>query len=333
VAAPSRLEAEVEAARRFNRFYTRLLGVLDEGLLDSAFSLAECRVLYEIAQRPDPAASEIGAALGLDAGYLSRIVGGFERKGLVERRPAPADRRRSLLRLTRAGRKTFDTLNQRSQAEVESSLRRLDSGSQQRLLTAMGTIERLLGDAQPEAAAAPACVLRDPRPGDIGWMIHRHGVLYAREYGWTAEFEALAARIAGRFLERFDPARERCWIAERDGEIVGSVMLVRKSRTVAQLRMLLVEPAARGSGLGGRLVDECVRFARRAGYSSIVLWTNSVLTSARHLYERAGFTRVKQERLHAWGQYQVYETWRLRLPRASPARGGRPARARSRPRA
>jgi DNA-binding MarR family transcriptional regulator/N-acetylglutamate synthase-like GNAT family acetyltransferase len=306
------LDADVEAARRFNRFYTRQLGVLDEGWLESPFSLAECRVLYEIAHREDPTATEIAAALGLDAGYLSRILRGFERKGLVERRTATDDRRRSLLTFTRAGRKTFETLNARSQSQVEATLRRLAPGSQQRLLTAMGTIEQIL---EPEAgrAARPAYVLRDPRPGDIGWMVHRHGAVYAQEYGWNAEFEALAARIAGRFLERFDAARERCWIAERDGEIVGSVLLVKKSRTVAQLRMLLVEPSARGLGLGRRLVDECIRFARGAGYSKIVLWTNSVLTSARHLYERAGFKRVKSERHRAWGTDLVSETWELKL--------------------
>lgn len=309
-----RLDAQVDAARRFNRFYTRQLGVLDEGLLESPYSLAQCRVLYEVAHRDEPTATEIGAALGLDAGYLSRILRGFERTRLVKRRTAPDDRRRSLLKLTRAGRKTFETLNARSQAQVEATLRRLEPESQQRLLAAMGTIEQILATDAGNRRAPAAYVLRDPGPGDIGWMIHRHGTLYAQEYGWNAEFEALAARIAGRFLERFNPVSERCWIAERDGEMVGSVLLVKKSRTVAQLRMLLVEPSARGLGLGSRLVDECIRFARRAGYRKIVLWTNSVLTSARHLYERAGFRRVKTERHRAWGDDLVSETWELKLP-------------------
>src|SRR5215475_2796779 len=276
------LAERVAGVRAFNRFYTRRIGVLQEGLLRSHFSLAEARVLYELAQRARPTASELGQALGLDAGYLSRILAGFASRGLVGRRPSPSDGRRSLLRLTAKGRRAFASLDRRSQGETAALLAPLAADEQGRLVGALRTVERLLGGVP---AANEPYVLRPLRPGDIGWVVHRHAVLYAREYGWDERFEALVAGIAARFIARHDPARERFWIAERDGEVVGSVLLVRQSRTVAKLRLLLVEPAARGHGIGARLVDECVHFARQAGYRKIMLWTNDVLHAARHLYE------------------------------------------------
>jgi DNA-binding MarR family transcriptional regulator/N-acetylglutamate synthase-like GNAT family acetyltransferase len=302
-------EQRVAAVRAFNRFYTRRIGVLQEGLLHSPFSLAEARVLYELAQRVGPTASELGQALDLDAGYLSRILAGFAARGLVGRRPSPSDSRRSLLQLTAKGRKAFAALDRRSQDETGALLATLAADEQDRFVGALRTIERLLGGAP---AAAPY-VLRPHRPGDIGWVVHRHGVLYAQEYGWDERFEALVAGIAAKFVENYDARCERCWIAERDGEIVGSVFLVRQSKRVAKLRLLLVEPRARGHGIGARLVDECVRFARQAGYRRIMLWTNDVLHAARHLYEKAGFRLVRKERHQSFGHRLVGETWVLTL--------------------
>jgi DNA-binding MarR family transcriptional regulator/predicted N-acetyltransferase YhbS len=301
----------VAAMRRFSRFYTRRIGVLQARFLDSPFSLAEARVLYELAQRARPTASELGQALGLDAGYLSRILAGFESRGLLGRRPSPSDGRRSLLRLTAKGRRAFASLDRRSRDETAALLAPLAAGEQGRLVGALQTVERLLGGV-PVAAGGPY-VLRSLRPGDIGWVVHRHAVLYAREYGWDERFEALVAGIAAKFIAGHDPARERCWIAERDGEIVGSVLLVRQSRTVAKLRLLLVEPAARGHGIGARLVDECIRFARQAGYRRIMLWTNDVLAAARRLYEKAGFRLLRAEPHHSFGHDLVGETWVLTL--------------------
>jgi len=267
-------------------------------------------VLYELAHRARPTASELGQTLGLDAGYLSRILAGFASRGLVGRRPSPSDGRRSLLRLTAKGRRAFASLDRRSQDETAALLAPLAAGEQGRLVGALQTVERLLGGAP---AAGGSCVLRPPRPGDIGWVVHRHALLYAREYGWDERFEALVAGIAAKFMARHDPARECFWIAERDGEIVGSVLLVRQSRTVAKLRLLLVEPAARGHGIGARLVDECIRFARQAGYRRIMLWTNDVLEAARRLYEKAGFRLLRAEPHHSFGHGLVGETWVLAL--------------------
>jgi DNA-binding MarR family transcriptional regulator/N-acetylglutamate synthase-like GNAT family acetyltransferase len=296
----------VDAVRRFNRFYTRRIGVLQEGLLESPYSLAEVRVLYELAHREDPAASELADELGLDRAYLSRILAGFQARGLVRRRPSEADGRSSLLSLTAAGRKAFATLDGRSSAEVRALLSPLPEAEQARLVAAMGTIERTLGSAPSGPAAY---VLREPRPGDLGWVVARHGALYSEEYGWDERFEALVAGLVARFVERLDARRERCWIAERDGENVGCVFLVRRSARVAQLRMLLVEPQARGLGLGRRLVDECIRFAGQAGYRRIVLWTSSLLHAARAVYEGAGFLKVKEETEDAFGHRLVFETW------------------------
>jgi DNA-binding MarR family transcriptional regulator/GNAT superfamily N-acetyltransferase len=304
------LAGRVAGVRAFNRFYTRRIGVLQEGLLHSPFSLAEARVLYELAQRAGPTASELGQALGLDAGYLSRILAGFESRGLVGRRPSPSDGRRSLLRLTARGRRAFAALDRRSQDETAALLAPLAADEQSRLVGALQTVERLLGGVP---AAGGPYVLRPPRPGDIGWVVHRHAVLYAREYGWDERFEALVAGIAAKFIAGHDPARERFWIAERDGEIVGSVLLVRHSGTVAKLRLLLVEPAVRGHGIGARLIDECIRFARQAGYRRIMLWTNDVLHAARRLYEKAGFRLLRAEPHHSFGHDLVGETWVLKL--------------------
>jgi DNA-binding MarR family transcriptional regulator/GNAT superfamily N-acetyltransferase len=304
--------APISAVRRFNRFYTRRIGVLNEGHLRSPFSLAEVRVLYELSHRENLTAALLGKELGLDAGYLSRILRRFEKQGFVGRTPSAADGRQSHLRLTDAGRETFATLNARSTDEIAAMLAALAPAEQRRLVDAMRTIERLLG-APPEPGTP--YLLRPHQPGDIGWVIHRHGALYAQEYGWDERFEALVAEIAAKFIQNLDPRRERCWIAERDGESVGSVFLVRHpdAAGVAKLRLLLVEPSARGLGIGTRLVDECVRFARRAGYRTITLWTQSMLHAARHIYEQAGFRLVREEPHQSFGHDLVGETWELEL--------------------
>ena len=308
------LERRVEAARRFNRFYTRHIGLLRRGAYDSPFSLTEVRVLYELAHRDRPTATELGRDLGLDAGYLSRILRGFERRALVTRTRSPADGRQSHLALTALGRKVFAPLDARSHDEVAALLTALAPAEQEHVIAAMHTIQRLLGrDGVSAPPPAAALVLREPQAGDMGWVVHRHGAVYAREYGYDARFEALVAEIVARFVQRFDPSRERCWIADRDGAVVGSVFLVARSRTVAQLRLLLVEPQARGSGLGTRLVDECVRFARQAGYRKLMLWTQSELRAARRLYQAAGFRVVRKERNHSFGKALVSETWELDL--------------------
>ncbi|HEY6256443.1 MAG TPA: bifunctional helix-turn-helix transcriptional regulator/GNAT family N-acetyltransferase, partial [Xanthobacteraceae bacterium] len=300
--------------RRFNRFYTRQIGVLRKTFLDSPYSLGEARVLYEIARGRAPTASEIGHALDLDAGYLSRLLRNFEKRGLIQRRVSASDARRSHLKLSARGRKSFVPLERRSQREATAILGRLAPADQARLLAAMTTIQALLGDAPPAAPkAVRRYVLRAPRSGDFGWMVQRHAELYAQEYGWTQPFEGLCAQIIADFVNKFDRKRERCWIAELDHERVGCVFLAKDSETVARLRLLLVEPKARGLGLGARLVEECIRFARRAGYEKITLWTHSVLTAARHIYERAGFKLVRTERHRSWGRPVVSEHWDLEL--------------------
>ena len=310
--APRELEQRVEAARRFNRFYTRQIGVLHEGAYNSPFSLTEVRVLYELAHRDQPTATALSRDLGLDAGYLSRMLRGFERRGLVLKTRSPADGRQSHLSLTALGRKVFGPLNARSHDEVAAMLGGLSAAAQARVVGAMQTIERLLGD-RAESLPPASCVLRPPLPGELGWVVQRHGAVYAREYGYNEQFEALVAEIVAHFVQRYDAKRERCWIAEQGGEPVGSVFLVERSKTVAQLRLLLVEPKARGSGLGTRLVDECVRFARRAGYRKITLWTQSELRAARRLYQAAGFRVVRRERNRSFGKDLVSETWELEL--------------------
>src|SRR5690606_18360269 len=303
-------DGRVAAVRRFNRFYTRQIGVLEEGLAQSPFSLAEARVLYELAQRERPTAAELGRDLGLDAGYLSRILRGFEDKGLIARRPSDTDGRQSLVALPAAGRAAFDRLEQATRAQIAAMLQPLSARAQGRLLQAMATIEALLGGGgEPRVPY----VLRPHQPGDLGWIVQRHGALYAEEYGFDETFEGLVAEIVAQFARGHDPARERCWIAERDGVAVGSVMLVRASDDVAKLRLLLVEPEARGLGIGARLVEECTRFARRAGYRTITLWTNSVLHAARRIYQNAGYRLVRAEPHHSFGHDLIGETWELTL--------------------
>jgi DNA-binding MarR family transcriptional regulator/GNAT superfamily N-acetyltransferase len=305
------------ALRRFNRFYTRRIGVLHESLLDTRFSLAESRLLWELAHTADTTATELATTLDLDLGYLSRLLRGFKERGLVKARRSTHDARQTRLSITAAGRRAFAPLDRRSQAAVAELLGPLGDAQQQELLAAMARIESLLSTTR----RAPAFVLRAHRPGDIGWVVSRHGALYAQEYGWDLRFEALVAQIAAAFVERFDPACEACWIAERDGCNLGSVFLVqaRDEATLAvepgtaQLRMLLVEPSARGLGLGVRLVDECERFARRVGYRRIRLWTNSVLLAARGIYRRAGYRLLASEPHHSFGHDLVGETWELEL--------------------
>ena len=302
------LDHRVAAVRRFNRFYTREIGVLGDGLLQSGFSLAEARVLYELAQRPGTTASELGRDLTLDSGYLSRILQGFERDGMVTRAACETDRRQSLLSLTDSGRAAFAPLDTRSREQIGTLLAGLAEPAQASLVAAMNRIETLLG-----ARHAVPWLLRQHRPGDIGWVVSRHGALYAKEYGLDARFEALVARVAGEFLAQHDPARERCWIAERDGVNVGSVFLMRKSNEVAKLRLLIMEPAARGLGIGRRLVAECISFAREAGYRNITLWTNDVLVAARAIYQQAGFHLVASAPHRDFGPPMVGEDWDLAL--------------------
>ena len=310
----------IEAVRTFNRFYTRRIGVLSEGLLHSEFTLTESRLLWDLAHAGTVTASELARRLDLDAGYLSRLLRGFGKRGLLKRSRSKADGREVLLGLSAAGRRAFAPLDARSQEEVGAMLAAIPEGQQQELLQAISTIERLLDDSTGRSARLPY-LLRAHQPGDIGWVVSRHGALYAQEYRWDLGFEALVARIAADFIDRFEPSREACWIAERDGVNVGCVFLVqwREEAThqpvegVAQLRMLLVEPAARGLGIGERLVRECSRFARQAGYRSVRLWTNSVLTAARGIYQKVGYQLVTSERHHSFGHDLVGEIWELPL--------------------
>ena len=300
----------VDIVRAFNRFYTRRLGVLDQHLLQSPFSLSEARVLYELAHRAGVSAKDIGVTLGLDPGYLSRIVQSFDEKGLISRTPLPSDRRQQQLGLTAKGRQAFAKLDRSSEAEITAMLDSLEERARRRLVGAMETIEQIL---QPARAAPPAFLLRSHRPGDIGWVISRHGAVYAKEYGWDISFEALVADIGAQFITSFDPLREHCWIAEIDGEPVGSIFLVRSSDDVAKLRLLLVEKEARGLGVGRALTEQCIRFAREKGYSRLMLWTQSCLTAAREIYRRAGFQLIAEEPHHSFGVDLIGETWELTL--------------------
>jgi DNA-binding MarR family transcriptional regulator/GNAT superfamily N-acetyltransferase len=304
-------EQHIAAMRRFNRFYTRQIGLLDEGILSSPFSLTQSRALYELANCEQSTAAELCKALGLDAGYLSRILASFEQKGLIEKEESPEDARQSLLSLTRKGRKVFEALNAQSDAQIGAILGKMSPATQGNLVQAMRTMESIL---TPEDKGQSSYVLRQHRPGDMGWVVSRHGLLYSQEYGYDERFEALVAGIVAEFIENLDPARERCWIAEKDGENVGSVFLVRKSRTVAKLRLLLVEPSARGLGIGRRLVSECIRFGRDVGYKKIMLWTQSELLAARSIYQSAGFKLVGEEPHQSWSRNNlVAETWELKL--------------------
>ena len=304
------LDGHVHTVRRFNRFYTRHIGALRQGLSGSPFPLTEARVLYELATRTQSTAAALGRDLGIDAGYLSRILRRFEKRGLVRKTRSKADGRQSHLELTAQGKKAFAPLNTRSDEEVNGMLRALSAVDQQRLVGAMQTVERLLG---APTAARPPYLLRPHQPGDMGAVVHLHGALYAQEYGWDERFEALVAGIVAKFIERFDARRERCWIAEVDGEVVGSVFLVKQSKAVGRLRLLIVHPKARGLGIGARLVAECVRFAHRARYRKVELWTNSVLVAAREIYVKAGFRLVHAEPHTSFGHELIGETWELTL--------------------
>ena len=311
MATAARLDPRVEAIRRFNRLYTQRIGVLHEDYLHSPLSLAQVRVLYEAHRDPSPAAVELARDLDLDAAYLSRVLKGFERAGLVRRAASRGDGRKSLVSLTAKGRRTLAALQDRSRAEVAALLAPLPPAGQERLVAAMRTIEEVLG---ADRTRTSSYVLRPHQPGDMGWVVAQHGRYYADEYGWDIGFEAHVAGIVQHFVEHFDPARERCWIAERDGQIVGSVFLVTKSATIAKLRLLIVDPSARGLGIGRRLVEECSRFARQAGYRKITLWTNSILDAARHTYETAGYRLVHRGAPeHRFGKDLVFETWELTL--------------------
>jgi DNA-binding MarR family transcriptional regulator/GNAT superfamily N-acetyltransferase len=300
---------QIAAVRAFNRFYTRKLGVLDQQLMKSPFSLSEARVLYELAHRDDPAAKEIGGELGLDPGYLSRIVQKLDESGLITREPLASDRRQYRLGLTTKGRQAFAKLDRSSHDEVAAMLGQLGAGDRAALVHAMATIARTL---TPQAAARPAFLLRSHRPGDIGWVVSRHGAIYAEEFGWDIGFEALVAEIGAQFIKSYDPAREHCWIAEVDGEPVGSIFLVKGSDEVAKLRLLLLEKKARGLGIGRVLTEQCIRFARDAGYKTITLWTQSILVAARGIYQRAGFRRVAEQPHHSFGVDLVGETWEMK---------------------
>jgi DNA-binding MarR family transcriptional regulator/GNAT superfamily N-acetyltransferase len=308
IARPVAFDRRIEAVRAFNRFYTRRIGVVREGYLQSRFSLTEARVLYELAQAGGVTASQIGAALDLDAGYLSRMLRRFEQDGLLTRGVSETDRRQSILALTDAGRAAFTPLDKRSRQEIGAMLSALPEAAQETVVGGMQTIASLLSDR-----STPAWIVRRPAPGDIGWVIERHGALYAEEYGFNHKFEALVAQVAGAFLHEHDPARERGWIADRNGIRVGSVFLMRKTDEIGKLRLLLVEPSARGLGIGKRLAEDCIVFARQAGYRRMTLWTNDILIAARGIYRAAGFHLVASEPHSDFGPPMVGEEWELEL--------------------
>jgi len=303
-------DEHIASVRRFNRFYTRQIGLLDEHLNGGPFSYPEARIIYELAHSDNASATDLVTSLGMDAGFVSRILVRLDRRGFISRRRSEADGRLFQLNLTARGRAEFAELNAASQRDVGRMLGRVKGDGPERLVGAMRMIEELLGF---RGARLQPVRLRRPRPGDLGWVVERNGAVYAKEYGWGLQAEALFARIVADYQQHHDPERERCWIAERAGERVGCVFLVKKTETVAQLRMLLVEPGARGSGLGRRLVDECTRFARQTGYRKIVLWTNRVLSAARHIYESAGYRFVKEERHDELDTDPIFEVWELKL--------------------
>jgi DNA-binding MarR family transcriptional regulator/GNAT superfamily N-acetyltransferase len=304
-------QQRIGAVRRFNRFYTRQIGVLRRNYLDSPYTLGEMRVLYELCHGEVKTASDIGRALDLDAGYLSRVLRKFEKAGLISRKTSREDARQSHLALTARGTKVFAPFEKRSHDFVGGMLGKLRADEQARLVASMESIETLLGE--PPAAPSRSYTLRAPRHGDFGWIVARHAALYAEEYGWVEPFEGLCAQIVADFVNNFDEKREHCWIADMNGANVGCIMLAKDSKEVARIRLLLVEPKARGLGLGHRLVDECIQFARQAGYRKITLWTHSVLTAARRVYEKAGFTLTASEPRHTWGEDVVAEYWDLEL--------------------
>ena len=302
-----------EEMRRFSRFYTRRIGVLHEGYNGSEFSLTEARIIYELAHLEVATASDLVKSLELNPGYLSRMLKSFEERGLIRRDAAPNDARQQLISLTEAGAQKFAALNARSRNDMLRMVGDLTSRQQERLVAAMNEIESLLS-AEPEKGAS--YILRPHQPGDLGWAVQQHGLLYAEQFGWDETFEALAAEVSAKFLRDFDPKWERSWIAEKNGENVGCVFLVKQSDDIAKLRMLLVHPKARGLGIGKRLVEECIRFARQKGYKKITLWTNDILTTARHIYQQTGFKLVAEEKHKSFGHHMVGETWELELASA-----------------
>src|SRR5215472_9210760 len=307
--ARQNIDLQVSAIRAFNRFYTRKIGVVD-GMASSPFSLAEARVLYELAHREQPTATDIRKELGLDAGYMSRILHEFERRKLVTRQRSKTDERQKFLSLTTRGRRAFAPLDQRSNRDVAAMLEELSPAARKQLVDAAQSMRGLLGD-KPEPKTP--YLLRQHEPGDMGWIVHRQAILYAEEYGWDETYEALAAEIVAQFIRNYDPKRERCWIAERDGARVGAVFVAKASEEVAKLRLLHVEPEARGLGIGKRLVEECVLFARQAGYQKMTLWTQSILHAARRIYEQVGFRVSREEQHHSFGKDLTAEIWDLDL--------------------
>ena len=306
-------QARIAAVRRFNRYYTRQIEVLRKTFLDSPYSLGEARVLYEIASCRAPTASDISRSLDLDPGYLSRVLRNFEKRGLIRKRTSAKDSRQSHLTLTPRGRKSFMPLDARSQRATAAMLAKLAPADQARLIAAMTTIETLLEGQIQEPARQQKYILRQPQPGDFGWIVKRNAELYAQDYSWLEPFEGVCAQIVADFVNKYDESRERGWIAEIDGQNVGAVMLANDGDGVARFRLLFVEPKARGLGVGARLVDEAIRFARGAGYRKITLWTHSVLTAARHIYQSAGFKLMRSEEHQSWGQPVVSEHWDLEL--------------------
>jgi len=302
------LHLNAEGVRGFNRFYTKQIGVLQEHLLNSDFSLTESRILYELANRDSLTSTDLCRELGLNAGYLSRVISKFQKKGLLNKNRSSSDARALQLELTDAGRQTFDNLNRASQSEVVAMLKKLSESQQAQLLDAMAQIQALLNESEG-SDRKENYILRDPHPGDMAFIVHRQTVLYAQEYGWTGEFEALAAEICAKFIREFDPKFERCWIAEIDRQIVGSVFIVRHDQDTAKLRMLYVDSSARGLGIGTRLVEECLRFAKLVGYKKMILWTNSVLTDARRIYDRAGFELIEESPHHSFGKDLIGQTF------------------------
>jgi DNA-binding MarR family transcriptional regulator/GNAT superfamily N-acetyltransferase len=308
--ASTHIRQQVEAVRRFSRFYTKQIGLLLEKILHSPFSLAEARVIYELAHHEKTTATELSNELGLDRGYLSRNLRDFKRRGLIDKGRSEADGRQKFLCLSENGQAAFAGINTRFRREIEAKLSNLSPADQTRLVQAMQTVEGLLG-AQPERKVP--YILRTHQPGDMGWVVYRHGILYAEEYAWDEQFEALVAEIVTRFIRNYDPKRERCWIAEKAGDNVGSVFVVKQTDATAKLRLLLVEPKARGLGIGIRLVNKCIKFAQQVGYREITLWANGILTAARHIYQQAGFRLVNEQPHKSFGQDLVAETWELSL--------------------
>jgi DNA-binding MarR family transcriptional regulator len=303
------LDRRVDGVRRFNRFYTQRIGVLAENYLRTPYTLAESRVLFELAHRDAPSPSDLAAALDLDAGYLSRILRRFERDGLVRRTASPTDGRRAVLALTAAGREAFAPLNDRSHDDIAALLAPLPTERQERVLTAMAAIAEALAPGQ----LAGDVILRDPELGDYGWVIERHGALYGAEYGFDAHMEGYVAEVIATYVTNFQPGRDRCWIAEQNGVRCGCVFVVHDDATTARLRLLLTEPSARGTGLGRRLVRACIDFAREAGYRKMVLWTHSILTAARAIYASEGFVMTATEPNDMWGPHLTSETWERAL--------------------